>query len=54
MTRKTELSRVSIETLLSLAYGEFAKVPMSGVPCQLASAAYDELERRQADQLAPA
>jgi hypothetical protein len=43
-----ELARASAETLIQLAYGEHAEpVFLGDTPDWLASAAYDEIERRQ-------
>ena len=41
-----ELNRAPMETIRSLAYGEFAPTPIANVPDELASMAYDEIERR--------
>jgi hypothetical protein len=42
-----ELRVAHIDTLVSLAYGQYAPEPLDGVPGDLASMAYDETERRQ-------
>jgi len=41
-----ELRTANIHQIIRVAYGEFAESPLAGVPDALASAAYDEMERR--------